>query len=117
VRYGAILALGVIVVGLSGCGGAKSQANYSVPQVETAFTAHGLPLRQARFGPASGIVKLRGPGGLEVDVDVAHKGMTEWLTASAIADRNTSQRNLIVTWAPRYTKSVNAALRQLRSHA
>jgi hypothetical protein len=108
------LAIGALVIGLCGCGGAKSQSSgYSVHQVQAAFTAHGLPLRRARFGPSSGVVKLRGPGGLEVDVDVAHKGMSEWLTVSAVANRNTSQRNLMVTWAPRYTKSVNAALRQL----
>jgi hypothetical protein len=74
VRYATILVLGAVVVGLCGCGAAKSRATYySVPQVETAFRAHGLLLHQARFGPASGIVKLRGPGGLEVDVDMAHK--------------------------------------------
>jgi hypothetical protein len=115
----AILALGAVVVGLCGCGGAKSQAtDYSVRQVEVAFSAQGLPLRQARFGPASGIVKLL-HSGLEVDVAVAHKGSGEikWLTASTMAERDTSQGNVIVTWSPRYTKSVTAALRQLRSHA
>ena len=117
-RYATILVLGAVVVGLCGCGAAKSRAtDYSVQQVEAAFTAHGLPLGPTRFGPASGIVKLRGPGGLEVDVDVANKGMTEWLTVSTTAERNTSQGNMIVTWSPRYTKSVDAALRQLRSHA
>jgi hypothetical protein len=50
---------------------------------------------------------------------VAHKGSGEikWLTASTMAERDTSQGNVIVTWSPRYTKSVTAALRQLRSHA
>jgi hypothetical protein len=43
--------------------------------------------------------------------------MTEWLAVSTTAERDTSQGNMIVTWSPRYTKSVDAALRQLRSHA
>jgi len=104
------------VIGLCGCGGAKSQAtSYSVPQVEAAFKAHGLRLHQARFGPATGIVKLLGPGGLEVDVAVKHRGSgtVSWTSFSGGSERDASQRNMIVTWPPRYTGSVNAALRQL----
>jgi hypothetical protein len=43
--------------------------------------------------------------------------MTEWLAISTTAEHNTAQGNMSVTWSPRYTKSVDAALRQLRSHA
>jgi hypothetical protein len=116
VRYVTTLASGAILIALCGCGAAKTRVTgYSVPQVEAAFKAHGLQLHQARFGPATGIVKLLGPGRLEVDVDVAHKrtGATEWLVASTMAERSTSQHNVIVTWQPRLTKSVKAALRQL----
>lgn len=112
-RLATTLAVGVVLIAPAGCGGSQTRVtDYSVQQVKAAFKAHGLPLRQARFGPASGIVKLL-HSGLEVDVDVAHTGMTEWQSGSTMVERSTSQRNLIVTWPPRYTKSVKAALREL----
>jgi hypothetical protein len=115
VRYATILVLGAVVVSLCGCGSSSRQADtYSVQQVEAAFVAHGLPLRQAPFGPASGVVKLLRPG-LEVDVETA--GSPQWITIEVQSRRSTQPRNLFVDFAPRYSKPVGAALRQLRSHA
>jgi hypothetical protein len=111
-RYAAILALGAVVLSVSGCGATRSRAiDYSVQQVKAAFGAHGLPLRQARFGPASNIVKLLHPG-IEVDVDVG-TGNVSWSSVSTEPERGASKHNVIVTWSPRYARSVRAALRQL----
>jgi hypothetical protein len=115
VRYATTFALGAILITLCGCGAAKSRATgYSVQQVKAAFKAHGLSLRQARFGPASGIVKLVGPG-IEVDVAALHgTGTVSWGSGSTVVERDASKRNVIVTWwQPRHPKSVKAALHQL----
>jgi hypothetical protein len=81
--------------------------------------ANGLPLRRARFGPAPGIVELRHAGlEVDVDVDVKRKGTQSvtWYSGSTDAERSTATRNVIVTWPPRDTRSVETALRRLRSH-
>jgi len=114
VRVAAVIALGVAVIGLSACGGSHRSRppEYSVQRVEKAFALHGLRLHQARFGPALGVVELVHPG-VEVDVVLGSKSVS-WTSASTTAERSRVKHNLVVSWRPRYTRSVNAALGQLK---
>jgi hypothetical protein len=113
VRLVAVTLGGVALIGLCGCGAAKSRAtDYSVPQVEAAFKAQGLQLRQARFGPATGVVRLRHPG---IEVDVVSIS-ARWSTITSGSERESDLHNLVVQWEPRFDQSVQAALRRLRSH-
>lgn len=114
VRFATAFALGAAVIGLSACGGSHRARppEYSVRQVEKAFAAHGLRLHQARFGPALGVVKLLRPG-VEVDVARGSKSVS-WVSVAPTGERSRGKQNLIVTWKPRYTRSVSAALRQLK---
>ncbi|HKD95231.1 MAG TPA: hypothetical protein VKB43_11040 [Gaiellaceae bacterium] len=115
-RYAATLALGAVLLALCGCGASGKAAppppEYSVQQVEAAFRAQGLLLRQARFGPASGVVRLSYPG-IEVDV-VANDA--SWISVISGGERRSELRNLTVEWEPRLDKPVRLALRRLRAH-
>jgi hypothetical protein len=105
---------GLAVAALSACGSSHRVGlhDYSVQQVKRVFAAHGIPLRQARFGPATGVVELRNH---KVEVDVVSAHTTEWGTVSSGDSRNRVRRNVIVTYPPSHARAVEAALRSLKA--
>jgi hypothetical protein len=105
--------VGFAVAALSACGSSHRVGlhDYSVHQVKRAFAAHGIPLRQARFGPAQGVVKLRNHN---VEVDVA-SGHVTWLTVSSGDSSTRVWRNVIVAYPPSHARAVRAALRALKT--
>jgi hypothetical protein len=113
VNVAKLAGVGLEVAALSACGSshlARSH-DYSVNQVKRAFAAHGIALRQARYGPATGIVKLSDHN---VEVDVAHgHGTEKWLSVSTAGLRSRAFGNVIVTYPPSQTGDVKAALRSL----
>jgi hypothetical protein len=113
-RFVATLAVGTVVIALCGCGASRKALppTYSVHQVEAAFKAEGLPLRQARFGPATGVVRLRHPG---VEVEVV-SASARWITVTTGHERESDLHNVMVQWEPRFDQPVRSALRRLRSH-
>jgi len=77
------------------------------------FAAHGIPLHQARYGPATGIVKLSHHN-VEVDVALGH-GTEKWLSASAVDLRTRVLGNVVVSYSSSYTGAVEAALWSLQA--
>lgn len=108
--------VGLAVATLSACGSSHvaRPPDYSVKQVKRAFGAHGIPLHQARYGPATDVVKLSNHN-VEVDVALGHGTETEWLSASTVDLRSKALGNVIVAYPPSHSAAVMAALRSLRA--
>ena len=106
--------VGVAVAALSACGSSHRVGlrDYSVQQVKRVFAAHGIPLRQARVGPAKGVVELRSHN---VKVDIAADHAAQWITVSSGHASTRVWRNVIVTYPPGDARAVTAALRSLRA--
>ena len=82
-------------------------------QVKRAFAAHGIPLRQARYGPTTGVVKLVDHN-VEVDVAVGHR-TEKWLSGTIGDFDSRASDNLIVTYPRSQVRAVRAALRSLQA--
>ena len=107
--------VGLAVAALSACGSAHRVrlADYSVRQVKRVFAAHGIPLRQTRYGPTAGVVELVDHD-VEVDVAVGH-GTEKWLSGGLGDFESRASRNVIVTYPHSQVLAVRAALRSLRA--
>lgn len=114
VRLATLVGVGLAVAALSACGSSHRTRlrDYSLQQVKHVFAAEGVPLRQTRFGPAKGVVKLVNHK-VEVDVDVG--GATNWLTASSGDLLFTGIGNVYVNYPPSQRRAIKAALRSLEA--
>jgi hypothetical protein len=116
VRVVKLAGVGLAVAALSACGSSQRVRvhGYSVQQVKRVFAAHGIPLRQARYGPATGVVKLLDHN-VEVDIALGH-GTEQWLLVSGGAGFGSAAvGNVTVTYPRSHTHAVKAALRSLQA--
>jgi hypothetical protein len=97
---------------LSACGSAhRTQSDYSVKRVVSAFNAHGIALHMARGACGSGFVCLDNGDGVQVDVFVGPK--SGQLSVMSSSEHRTNKANLTVTWEQRYRSQVRKALSSL----
>jgi hypothetical protein len=109
---GATAVIGALFV-LSACGSAhRTQSDYSVKRVVSAFNAHGVALHMARGACGSGFVCLDNGDGLQVDVFVGPKS-GELLSVVGASEHRTNKANLTVMWEQRFRSQVRKALRSL----
>ena len=110
-----LVGVGLAVATLSACGSAHRTRlhDYSVQQVKHVFAAEGIALREARYGPAVGVVKLTNRQ-VEVDVDTGHN-TTKWQSVTAGDLRMGAVANVIVSYPPSQMHAVKAALRSLKT--
>jgi hypothetical protein len=100
--------LGVIPLALCACGSSHSRS-YSIQQVQSAFAAHGITLRQ-RDRTTGAVVALDSREGVRVLVDLGVPNVSFGWTGERPIDRG----NLIVFRPNAYGQAVNGALHDLR---
>jgi hypothetical protein len=111
--------VGLAVAALSACGSSHRVRphDYSVQQVERVFAAHGIPLRQTRYGPEAGVVKLLNH---KVEVDIVLNGADVGSCQACVfrrfrLGRPTILGNLIVIYPRGRMHAVKAAVRSLQA--
>jgi hypothetical protein len=107
VKLGWVPVVGAMAIGLSGCG-SSPRRSYSVGQVESAFAAHGITLRERRRTTGE-VVSLVGRGGVRVLVVLGAPNWSFGWTGERPLDRG----NLVVFRPPAYTQAVSGALQDL----
>ena len=109
-----VLGLAAVVAALfvlSACGSAhRTQSDYSVKRVVSAFNAHGVALHMATTC-SSGFVCLDNGDGVQAYVFVGPKSGI--LTLVSDSEHQANRANLTVTWEQRYRSQVRKALRSL----
>jgi hypothetical protein len=108
VKLGVLLVVGAMAIELSGCG-SSHRRSYSLGQVESAFAAHGITLRQRRRTTGE-VIALVGRGGVRVLVVL---GVRSW-SFGWQGERPLARGNLVVFRPPAYTQAVSGALQDLR---
>jgi hypothetical protein len=88
-----------------------------VQEVERVFAAHGIPLRQAHYGPEAGVVKLLNR---KVEVDVVLNGADVGSCRACVFRRfrlgtPTILGNLLVIYRRNQMHAVKAAVRSLQA--
>ena len=101
------LVVGAMAVGLTACGSSQRRF-YSVRQVESAFAAHGISLRQ-RERTTGEIVALGSSGGVRVLVALREPNRPFGWTG----ERPLTQANLVVFLPPDDAHAVDRALHDL----
>ena len=111
--------VGFAVAALSACGSSHFAGvhDYSVQQVERVFGAHGIPFRQARYGPEAGVVKLLNH---KVEVDLVLNGAIGSSFKACVFRRfrlgpPTVLVNLVVFYPRNQMHAVKAAVRSLQA--
>jgi hypothetical protein len=111
--------VGLAVAALSACGSSHRVGlhDYSVPQVERVFAAQLIPLRQARHGPETGVVKLLDRN---VEVDVVLNGADAFSCKPCVFRRVeglswTALGNVVVFYPHNQMSAVKAAVRSLQA--
>jgi hypothetical protein len=107
VKLGWALVGSAMAIGLTACGSSQRHS-YSIRQVESAFAAHGISLRQ-RERTTGEVIALAGRGGVRVLVAVREPNWSFGWTG----EKPITRANLVVFRPPFDAQAVNGALHDL----
>ena len=118
-----VIAAAIVVLGvLAACGSASPRGfhsaskTYSVHEVETAFSQHGLPLVIAQSQRLPGVTALsHGRGAQSLGVQVARNGGTLYATlwGKGARPHRAQNGNVLVLFPAAYSGAVHRALAEL----
>lgn len=121
----AVVAAALLLGALAACGSGRPGAfhsatkTYSVYQVESVFSEHGLPLETAPSQPLAGVIALRngrGSGTVGVVVQVAPRGsaLYGFVWGTGMPPQRARNGNVYVSFPAADSDAVHAALAELR---